>query len=184
MNALKAFVVVISMLFFATTATAASVVTVSVVPGQFVGLNSAGYFAGIFKLNVDGKEYLAMNDIAWFDALFPLPWYSDGTSWQANLYTQDDILGGALVVFSPSLYSKAAPFFLQGLLGYNPADPLWTASFNEMVMNTLGNGTVPPLWDYSNQIYDQQTGVQLIDVYNNMLPTLDGNFNYRGSVTF
>jgi len=41
------------------------------------------------------------------------------------------------VATASQYYSMVSGFFLNALLGYDPADPLWAASFNEMVWQTL-----------------------------------------------
>lgn len=180
MNALKAFVVIIGILFSVAMATTASAATVKVLNTESVGLNSAGYWAGIYVLDINGEHYLAMNDTAWFDSYSPPSQYTNGTSWEANIYTQDDVLGGALVSYGPSMYSRVAPFFIQGLLGYSPPDSLWSAGHNEMVMNTMLDGAMPPLWSYSNQEYGS-SGATLFDLYQSMLPA-DGNLNYQDTM--
>lgn len=181
MNALKAFVVVISVLFFAATATAASVVTVSVVPGQGVGLADPGYiWAGIVRINIDGKEYWATSDFISTSIYVPT-WYNDPTPREMNLYTRADILSGALVAFSsaPSQYNIASQFFIHGMLGINPQDNLWGAGFNEMVWKTMWSNTP---WHYADMVYDQQTQVKLTDAYNALLPTLDPNYDFGPTV--
>lgn len=189
MNILKAFFLAVCVLFSGAIS-AASTVSVKVVPGEFVGLTSAGYWAGIYVLDVNGTKMLAMDDVSpWYGLTSSPPWYTDGSTWTANLYTQDDIIAGATVLSTnnPAAYSKAAQFFAPGLLGYGTlwsgqgADPLWAAGFDDMIMNTT---TVLMLqkWSYAKQIYDTSTGTTLYDVYNSMLPTLDSNYDYRGKM--
>ncbi len=147
------------MFFFASTASA---VTVRVVEGGTVGLTT-GYFAGIVTLDIDGVQYPAMS-IDWYYGANANPgWQIDYAPWEGVLYTQDDILAGAGVIFAPEKYSLASKFFLDGLLGYVTSDALWAASYNEMVWNTLdGIG----LWNYSNEEYPEAgSGITLYDVY-------------------
>lgn len=165
----RMFIVALCALFFSVSASAATVVTVSTVPAESVGLDSAGYWAGVIRLDIDGRPYLGMQ-IWWRDTYTPA-WYTSPATWQSNLYTQDDIINGAPVLYGANLYSEAAPFFVTGLLGINPQDPGWTASFNEMAMNTL-SGNTPALWSYT-------FGQGLMGVYNNMIQNSDPNLNYR-----
>ena len=77
----------------------------------------------------------------------------------------------------------AAPFFLDGLLGYNPADPLWTASFNEMVWEIIDPGAASDgsLWwaEYANRVYDEASGLTLSDVFDSAVAAgLDPNYDY------
>lgn len=171
MNALKVFVIVIGMFFSA----AASAVTVSVISAESVGRSDA-YWAGIVMLDVDGQKMIGMFDTQASPDRWALPFPA---SWEANLYTQADILAGAQVNFSPQKYSEVAPFFINGLLGYNPPDELWAASFNEMVWNTMIPPMAIPQWYYANLPYGEST---LTDVYNSMLPGLDQNYDYSNSM--
>lgn len=172
---LKMLVVALCAFFLSFNARAASVVTVRVLSNEWVGLNTE-YWAGIYTLEINGNQkMIAMNTVGWTDAFFPLPWYTDGSSWDAMLYTHEDITSGAPVTFNPNLYQYANVFLLQGALGYAPQDPLWAASHNEMVINTLSDNLLPPLWSYSNMAYEGDT--KLIDIYNSMLP-VEGSGNY------
>ncbi|MBI5817019.1 MAG: hypothetical protein HZB09_01185 [Candidatus Yonathbacteria bacterium] len=177
MNKIKLFVFALCAIFFSLSASAASVVTIRVVDYYAVGLNSAGYWAGYSILDVSGTRMVGINT-DWYNAFSPPPWYTDNSSWEATFYSHNDVVTGAPTGFNPSLYPLAATFVVQGLLGYSTNDNLWGAGHSEMATNTLSNGMLPPLWDYSNQVYDQQTGVKLIDVYNSMLPTLTGRDDY------
>lgn len=197
MNALKAFVVIIGVLFSITAAKAATVVTVSVMPGQFVGLADGQTKSGIYRLNVGGQEMFAMST-SWVS---PLPAFSIESRLPSGstmtMYTQDDVIAGASawysntgirpVMYTPELYSRAALFFAVAvgdghfLTTSNPT--LYAASFNEMFVNTLlSNTSSTPIWDYSNRVYDPQTGEKLIDLYNFALPLLNNAFDYRPAV--
>lgn len=105
------------------------------------------YWAGVVTLEIDGVEYLAMSTMPW-------SYYDEGTldpdrigivfpsTWETELLTRDDIIARDGVdsffgTITPENISLASRLFLDGLLGYNPPDPLWTASFNEMVWDTL-----------------------------------------------
>lgn len=156
-----------------------SAVTVSVVSGKSVGLNDAGYFAGIVTLDIDGVEYPAMM-IDWFYNIIGNPgWETDYTPWEAVLYTRDDTLAGANVLYTPAEYSMASRFFLDGMLGYNPADPLWVSSYNEMMWNVTAS---PGFWTYADREYPASgSGVTLHDVYNmDVAAGLDPNYDYSG----
>lgn len=155
------------MLFFATTATVASAATMSMVPGKEVGLGYWGYWEGVAMVNIDGKEYRAMvADV--------LRSNGDGTneagSWQINttprelaLYTRDNILAGANVTYPAGIYSEMSGFFLDGMLGVNPPDPCWTASFGEMVTDRADGGA--QIFGYANGC-DAGNGTTFRDVYN------------------
>lgn len=177
MNALKVFVMVIGMLFFAATVSVASAATVSIVPGQSVGKDDFGYFAGIVKVTVDGKEMLAVNDFMGYTTTSPA-WHTNTESWEANFYTYNDIIGGAIVRFSPSRYSEVAPIFLTAMLAYNPPDNLFAAAGNEWVWDVMLNGLVYQwgLMAYSNMEYAPNT--YLITTYQSMLVNNDPNYNY------
>lgn len=174
MNVVKALAVIV----FAVSSSLASAASVSILPGE-VGM-SGPWWAGVVRIKVGDQEMLAMyDDIRSTDPRSqPLP-----QSWQATLYTQAEIESGAPVNFAPENYRKAAQFFLQGLLGVNPPDNLWTAGFNEMVWNTAIEGTlVYPLWGWANEVYDEESGTTLHDVYNSQVGGLDPNYNYQASV--
>jgi len=154
------------------------------------------YWAGIVELDIDGKQYLAMpaipaDETSLTDVL--------GTSWEVDLYSRNDILAGDTPLvgeFITSLeetgaasqnYSMASWFFLNGLLGYEPPDPLWAASFNEMVWQILIFVPLAGVEDESfftnaNTVYDAESGIRLRNVYdmdiaNGIDPNLDfGNF--------
>lgn len=170
-NAFRSFVVLLCIFF----STAASAVTVSVISSGSVGRSDV-YWAGIVMLDVDGQKMLGMFDTQASPDRWALP---SSSSWEANLYTRSDILAGAPVNFNPDKYSNAAPFFLNGLLGHNPPDQLWSASFNEMVWNTMIPAAAIPMWYYANLPYGESA---LIDVYNNMLSGLDPNYDYSSSM--
>lgn len=186
MNRIKMFIFALCAIFFSSAASAATVATMSAIPYGSVGLNDEGYWAGVMSVNINGQTFPAMinmlaDDMFWPDPFVPISLY-DGSPWEVTIYTQDDILNGAPVSYDPYLYSRAAVFFLQSLLGYAPAnDPLWAAGFNEMVSNTMGNKTMTELWFYSERVYDpiNNPGVTLLDVYDSLLPTLDDNLDYR-----
>lgn len=175
MNALKAFVVMF-VIFFSTTTSAATVVTVSVVPGKSVGLDDAGYFAGFVTLNINGKEYPAMAT-NWLTTFVQSPSTVIG-QWSTTLYTQDDILaGGTSTTFVPEYYTMAAQVFLSALLGYSSNDSLWAAGHNEMTWNALS----PTVWEYSNRVYDAGSGMTLHDIYNSYVASgLDPSYDYSG----
>jgi len=148
------------------------------------------------EIEIDGTRYLAM-PAASLDNVFGPGW--DGRSsfeWGTNLYTRDDILAGGTntlgqwyydngLTSSPDeIYSKVSQFFLNGLLGYDPADPLWAASFSEMIAQTtfyvpLNMGEREDYFDNANTIYDAASGTRLRDVYNTMISEgLDPNYDY------
>jgi len=174
MNRIKIFIFALCALMFSVSASAA---TVSIVQGQSVGKNDFGYFAGIIKILVDGKEMLAMNDFIGHSTNSP-EWYTNTETWNANFYTYDDVIGGAEVLFSPEHYSEVAPIFLAAMLGYNPPDDLYAAAGNEWVWDVMLNGLVFDYgWmRYSNMEYSPNT--QLITVYQSMLPNINPNYNY------
>lgn len=174
----------IKYLFFAvlfTLAGVASAATVSVVPGKSVGLDDAGYFAGIVTLDIDGVEYQAMTTDWDYDITDNPGWETDYTQWEAVLYSRDDILGGANVLHTSEEYGMASQFFLDGMLGYYPADPLWTASYNEMVWDVVSGIS---LWQYANREYPEVgSGITLHDAYNtNVISGLDPNYDYSGFI--
>ena len=164
---------------------AANAVTVSLVPDKLVGLDDAGWFAGLVTLNIDGEEYLAMDLNAFFGSIYtPAPSYYD-SMWEATLYTRDDIVAGSFDTYAitSEQYAMASQFFLYGLLGYDPADPLWTAGHNEMIWYTLYSDDEYWLarwkWEYASRMYDTETGLTMLDVYTlTYLPSLDPNFDY------
>ncbi len=146
------------------------------------------YWAGVVTLDIDGVEYLAMSTMPW-------SYYDEGpldpdrigivfpSTWETELLTRDDITarGGVDSFFgtvTPENISLASELFLNGLLGYNPADPLWTASFNEMVWDTILFEQGGYYMENAKTVYDPDSGVTLMDVYNSMLPTLDPNYDY------
>ena len=177
MNALKAFVVIIGMLFSvatAVTASAATVVTLSPVIGEEVGKNTT-YWAGILVYDINGTEMLLMNAGPWGSLQFGYPQCND-----CVLYSRSDIINGTApgTYAADEQYGRAAQLFSRGLLGYNPPDPLWAASFNEMVWDTLwGDNT---MWDNANQIADSQTGATYKDIYNSLIPQLVSGYDYSG----
>lgn len=159
--------------FFASTANA---VTVSVVPGKSVGLGDSYYWSGIVTLNIDGVEYPAMATEFNIGAVNN-PSEITG-SWDTALWSQGDIESGtSTVYFAPEKYRLASQLFLYAMLGYEPADPLWTAGHNEMVWNTFAGSP----WEYGDRVYDTATGLTMHDVYNSYLADgLDPNFDYSG----
>ncbi len=157
------------------------------------GNEQKSYWAGIVELDIDGKQYMAM-------PMFPVWKPADymGISSEANLYTRDDILAGGTNTLGEWIngytgttdgtegYARASGFFLNGLLGYVSPDPLWAASFNEMVWQTV---IAVPLYgtededyfDNANTIYDVDSGVTLRDVYEyDIVNGLDPNYDYSG----
>ncbi len=165
------------MFFFASTASA---VTVRVVEGGTVGLTDAGYFAGIVTLDIDGVQYPAMSTNSYYGANANPGWQTAYTPWEGVLYTQDDILAGASVIFASDKYSLASKFFLDGMLGYVTNDTLWAASYNEMVWNTLDEIGSLGYSNYSNEEYPEAgSGITLHDVYLSEIATgLDPNASY------
>ena len=156
----------------------ANAVTVSVVPGKSVGLGDSFYWAGLVTLNIDGKEYPAMAT-SYGSALTQNPSEITG-SWDTILYSKSEIESGtASVYWTPDKYSMASQLFLYAMLGYNPADPLWTAGHNEMMWDTMSS---PGVWEYGNRVYDIETGLTMYDVYNltYLADGLDPNFDYSG----
>ena len=179
MNALKAFVVVLYMFFFSFSASATLMVTVSVVPENRVGLIDSGYvWAGYIELNIDGARGWAVTDF-FSMTLYDPTWYNDPTPREMILYTRSDILAGAPVGLSqtPWQYDIATQFFIYGLAGVATQDNLWSAGFNEMVWKTAWSNTP---WYYADKVYDQQTGVKLVDIYNSLLPSFSSSYNFDG----
>ncbi len=151
------------------------------------------YWAGIVELDIDGNQYMAMS-------MFPewSPTDFMGISGEANLYTRDDILAGGTNTVGEFIndltgttdgtegYARASQFFLDGLLGYVSSDPLWAASFNEMVWQTviavpLDGTENEDYFDNANTIYDVDSGVTLRDVYEyDIANGLDPNYDYSG----
>jgi len=162
------------MFFFSATASA---VTVSVVPGKSVGPGDSYYWAGIVTLNIDGVEYPAMATEFNIGAVNN-PSEILG-SWDTSLWSQGEIESGITTVyFAPEKYRLASQLFLYAMLGYEPADPLWTAGHNEMVWETVGSASS---WEYGDRVYDTATGLTMHDVYNSYLADgLDPNFDYSG----
>ncbi len=176
-------------------------VTVSLT-GNWVGLegswsltDSAGhthegtYWGGVVELDIDGKQYMAMPTLPNWS-----PTDAMGISWEADLYTHDYLLaGGSGTVVGDygfgnpaEFYARASLFFVNGLLGYDPPDPLWAASFDEMIWQTLfyvpAQGTEnEDFFDNANTIYDVGSGLTLRDVYNDTIAGgLDSNYDYSG----
>ncbi len=180
MNALKAFVVVLCTFFFSFSASAASVVTVSVMPGQGVGLADPGYlWAGYIPLSIDGKGgFWGASDFI-TTSIYDPTWYNDPTPREMTLYTRSDILAGAPVVFAQTKnqYDTAAQFFLYGLLSVNTQDNRWGAGFDEMIWKTMWSGTP---WYYASQVYNPPT--TLVDVYNNLLPSFNQGYDFNSAV--
>ena len=101
-------------------------------------------------------------------------------SWDTILYSQSDIESGtASVYWTPDQYSMASQLFLYAMLGYDPADPLWTAGHNEMVWKTVSGFDT---WEYGSRVYDVETGLTMYDVYTltYLADGLDPNFDYSG----
>ena len=177
MKTIKSFVFSICLMLSALFAGAADAVTVSVVPGKSIGLGDSFYWAGIVTLDIDGVEYPAMAT-NWDLTLFQNP-STTPDPWETTLWTQSEIEAGtASVYYAPEKYRVAAQLFLYALLGYDPADPLWTAGHNEMVWDTMSS---PGVWEYGNRVYDIETGLTMYDVYTlTYLPDIDPNFDYSG----
>lgn len=176
MNTIKSILMVL-VLFFSVFAGSANAVTVSIVPNKSLGLDYAGYPAGIGVANIDGEEYWVMLTNYNYAASNP-EWFLDSTPQEATLLTQDDILAGANTLFPAESYSKAAPLFLDGLLGYSTIDMLWVSSYNEMVWDVMSS---PGVWQYSNTEYPNPgSGITLYDVYSTQKSGLDPNYDYRG----
>ncbi len=177
MNAFKSLILAV-LVFFSVLTGSANAVTVRVVEGGTVGLTDAGYFGGIVTLDIDGVKYQAMMTDVGYNVFDRPGWQTDyAFTWETNLYTYGDIVGGATTMYTPEGYSNASWFLLNGMLGYDPADPLWTASFNEMAWDILsGVGA----WDYSSRGYPDPTSTDtLLDVYNMAIETeLDSTTNY------
>ncbi len=175
MKTIKSFVFSVCLMLSALFTGAANAVTVSVVPGKSVGLDDVGYYAGLVTLNIDGVEYPAMAT-NWDLTLSQNP-SAIPNSWETTLYTQSDIEAEtASVYYTPEKYRIAAQLFLYSLLGYDPADPLWTAGHNEMVWDTMSG---PGVWEYGDRVYDNDSGVTMHDVYTyTYLPDIDPNFDY------
>jgi hypothetical protein len=177
MNMIKSLILAV-LVFFSAFAGSANAVTVRVVESGTVGLTDSWYFAGIVTLDIDGVKYQAMMTDLYYN-LFTRPgWQTDYTfTWETDLYTYSDIEGGATTMFTPEGYSNASWFLLNGMLGYNPADPLWTASFNEMAWDILDKTA---LWDYSDRGYPDPDSLDTLhDVYDMAVATeLDPTANY------
>jgi len=151
--------------------------------------NEYTYWAGIVEINIDGSSYLAMPALPFLSSVTDDPTLGMA---DMNFYTRDDILAGGIDIdlgwgspIVPEAYARASRFFLDGLLGYQPADPLWAASFNEMIWQTMPNdvlsGGAGDYFDNANTVYDAASGVRLRDVYNTMLSEgLDPNYDYSG----
>lgn len=201
MKTIKYLLFTITLLF----GVSAGAVTVSLT-GNWVGaegvyIDSNGdeqpYWAGIVELEIDGKRHLAMPSYPWSVGSTPADYL--GVSWDSNLYTRDDILAGGTNTLGESLdgiivngvtidateiYPRASQIFFYGLLGYNPPDPLWAASFSEMISQTT---VFVPLQGYederyfynANITYDTETGLTLRDVYDlTIIPELIPNYDY------
>lgn len=159
MNALKVFVIVIGMFFSA----AASAVTVSIVPNKEVGLGHWGYWEGVVTVSIDSKEYWAMMiDPLNFQNNYD-SWQTDTTPQELTIYTREDILAGAQVAYPSGKYSEMSGFFLDAMLGVNPPDPCWTASFGEMIMDRANGGV--QIFGYANDC-DTGNGTTFRDAYN------------------
>lgn len=187
MNALKAFVMVIGMLFFAATATitsAATVVMVSIVPGNEVGLHDNGsLWSGYVLLDINGEKTWGATDFM-ATSLYDPMWYNNPTPREMILYTRDDILAGAPVAFSQTggPYDLAAQFFAYGLLGATTGDNHWGAAFNEMIWETMDtrNG---PNWYYANNIANPgPPPITFVDVYNSLLPAFSTPYDFGSQV--
>ncbi len=177
MNAFKSLILAV-LVFFSVLTGSANAVTVRVVEGGTVGLTDAGYFGGVVKIDIDGVKYSAMMTDIFYNVVSKPGWQTEyAFTWETNLYTYDDILAGATTMYTPEGYSNASWFLLNGMLGYDPADPLWTASFNEMAWDILGVGGI---WDYSDRGYPDPDSLDTLhDVYNMAVATeLDPTTNY------
>src|SRR3989344_2863882 len=174
---LKKIIVVIYLLLFSVVTSAATVVTVSVVPNSGVGLIDSGYvWAGYVELDMNGVRGWAAPDFFTI-SLYNPTWYSDPTPREMILYTRSDILAGAPVGLSqtPWQYDIAAQFFIYGLAGVATQDNLWGAGFNEMIWKTTWPNTP---WHYASQAYNPPT--TLVDVYNSLLPSFSSSYNFDG----
>lgn len=107
MNALKAFLLMVAIIF----SPAVSAVMVSIVPGKENGIYTGPYFGGLIAVNASGKEMLAMpNQIGsrfGYEVTAPR-WYTNPASWETNLNSQGEILNGAVVNYSSEHYRKTA----------------------------------------------------------------------------
>lgn len=168
---IKSLIFIVFVLFSAF-AGPANAVTVSVVPGKSIGLSDSYYWAGIVTLNIDGKEYPAMA------AEFMDDPDTITDSWNTTLWSQSDIESGtATALYTPDQYSMASQLFFYAMLGYDPADPLWTAGHNEMVWDVITN---PGAWEYGDRVYDAETGLTMHDVYTltYLAEGLNPDYNY------
>ncbi len=178
MNAIKNSFIALMILFSALSAEEANAVTVRVVEGGTVGMTDAGYFSGIATFDIDGVKYQGMMTDIDYNFFTKPGWQTDYTfTWETNLYTYNNIVGGASALYTPEGYSKASWFLLNGMLGYDTADPLWAASFNEMAWDILSGVGV---WDYSNRNYPDSTSTSTLhDVYDMAVATeIDPTANY------
>lgn len=183
LNAMRSLTFVFIVAFSTMFTGPANAVTVRVVKGGTVGMNAdlsnPGYFAGIVTLDIGGVKYQGMMDNFYNATSEEIGWQTDYTPWEGVLYTRNDILAGAYTRYSPAEYSTISTLFLDGMLGYaNPPDPLWTASYNEMIWNILGG---VPLWNYSNKEYPSAgSGVTMHDVFNSYITggKLSSNTDY------
>jgi len=175
MNALKAFVVIIGMLFSvatAVTASAATVVTLSPVIGEEVG-NNTTYWAGFLVYSVNGNKTILVNTGPFAPTTIMYPGCTD-----CVMYSRDEIINGIApgTYASDDQYGQAAQILLRMLLGYNPPDPLWTASGAEIIWDKLwGDNT---MWDNANQIADPETEATYRDVYNSI--PIVSSYDYSG----
>jgi len=168
---LKKIIVVIYLLLFSVVTSAATVVTLSPVIGEEVG-NNTTYWSGIYVYKVNGREMILTSTGPYAPTTIMYPGCND-----CVMYSRQEILNGTApgTYADDNRYGYAAQIFTVMILGYNPPDPLWVASGDEVMWDVLwGNNT---LWDSANQIADPNIGVTYKDVYNTFFP-LTQDYDY------
>lgn len=184
MNALKVFVIVIGMLFFAATASVASaaMATTLTFTGNSVGSNGVIYFAGAIEFaDSDGNTMMGMTIEPTFGSLNLS--YQNPFPVVISSYT-DLLLSGVNPGYTLDQYSKGAQIFTQGLLGVygNPQDNVWAGCFNEMMWKALWGDT--GLWDSCSQPDSLQNNTVLGSLYPSVSQSLVSGFDPGDSIKF
>ncbi|NOY54126.1 MAG: PEP-CTERM sorting domain-containing protein [Deltaproteobacteria bacterium] len=185
------FAVLVIFCFLAGSAEAVSTVTARIEPyGEQIGLRDAGYYNGIYIIDIDGKDYQAMLNLPDLPLIggFGMGNSTDFLPFQAELYDFADIqaTGGPYPDrITASEYNQSADVFVTALLGYNPPDPLWAAGLGdclwESIYGTIGAFQGDPTLSYSSRVYDTSTGMTMYDAYKTLWP-LNPNMDWSGDM--